>query len=110
MPAQIGYFTSSGRPAIKLWIYGAYIAARQEFEATIDTGFSGFISMPFVRAFPLGLPLIGTTSVVLADGKTHDKFIAMSSASLTGELSEQWEVGTVILEPSSTDILVGMEF
>jgi hypothetical protein len=63
--------------------------------------------MPLIRAFPLGLPLAGTTSVVLADGKTHDKFIAMSSASLDGTA---WKPGVVILEPSSTDILVGMEF
>ena len=68
--------------------------------------------MPLVKAFPLGLPLIGTTLVALADGKTHSKFIANSSVSITGDVNDSnaWKTGIVILEPSSTDILLGMEF
>jgi predicted aspartyl protease len=106
VPAQIGFINSSGRPAIKISLFGAYPTLKTEFEAVIDTGFSGFISMPFVQAFPLGLPLIGTTSIVLADGQTHAKFIAMCSAFL----GQDARSGVVILEPSSTDVLIGMEF
>jgi predicted aspartyl protease len=111
MPPKIGFLNSSGRPAIKIWIFGAYWSVRTEFEAVIDTGFSGFLSMPLMRAFPLGLPLIGTTSVVLADGKTHEKFIAMSSSAFEDSSDgANWKPGVVILEPTSSDILIGMEF
>lgn len=106
MPAQVGYINSSGRPAIKISLFGAYPQLRTEFEAVIDTGFTGFVSMPLLQAFPLGLPLIGATSVVLADGNTHGRFTAICSAFLGQERKE----GVVILEPSSNDLLVGMEF
>jgi predicted aspartyl protease len=108
MPTQIGSINSSGRPCIKVKISGAYPEFATEFEAVIDTGFTGFISMPFVQAFPLGLPLTGTTPVVLADGNVHEKFMAICSAQLEGGTT--WEAGVVILEPTSTDILLGMEF
>jgi predicted aspartyl protease len=106
MSAQTGFINSSGRPAINISIFGAFPDLTFELEAVIDTGFTGFISMPIVQAFPIGLPLIGTTSVVLADGNTHEKYIATCSA----KLGDIWQAGIVILEPSSNDILVGMEF
>ena len=59
-----------------------------------------------MNALPLGLPLYGTTSVQFADGKTADRFTALGVATLGNES----EAGIVILEPSATDVLVGMEF
>ncbi len=106
MPTTIGSTGESGSPVIKIVIAGAFPASAQEFEATVDTGFTGFISMPIMSALPLGLPLYGTTSVQFADGGTSSRFTALGVATLGGET----EAGVVILQPSTTSTLVGMEF
>ena len=104
MATWTGSFNPLGSPTLKLQIGGMLPA--QDFEAIIDTGFSGFILMPVVQAFPLGLILFGTTGVVLADGSRDYKYTAMGTAIIGTEK----QAGLVILEPSSTDILVGMDF
>ena len=106
MAVQIGYINSSGLPATKIRVSGAYPQIRKEIDAVIDTGFSGFLSMSLVQAFPLGLPLVGTISVVLADGNTQQRMVATCSAFL----GEEGRSGTVILEPASRDVLIGMTF
>lgn len=100
-----GFFDKSGSPAIKLTIRGPFGTGR-EFDAILDTGFTGFISMPLLAALPLGLLLYGTTSVELADGSQSTKLTARGIAEANGES----KVGVVILEPTSNDILLGMAF
>lgn len=106
MAVQIGYFNSSGLPAIKIRVSGAYPQVSKDIDAVIDTGFDGFLSMPLVKAFPLGLPLAGASSITLADGKLHEKMIAMCNVLL----GDQNRSGMVILEPASRDVLIGMTF
>ena len=101
-----GFFDSSGNPSLKFGLSGVHSQQPTEFSAIIDTGFSGFVSMPLVQAFPLGLPLVGTTSVVLADGSNQTKLVAQAMA----HIASREKIGIVILEPSSTDVLIGMDF
>lgn len=100
-----GFFDKSGSPALKIKISGPF-GQGVEFDAILDTGFTGFISMPLIRALPLGLMLYGTTSVELADGSKATKLTAKGYAEVEGET----KVGVVILEPSSNDLLLGMAF
>lgn len=51
----------------------------------IDTGFTGFLSVSLVDAFPLGLILFGTTDVTLADGSTVSKITCLGAADIDGE-------------------------
>jgi hypothetical protein len=64
--------------------------------------------MPLVQAFPLGLPLHGTTTVTFADGQNQVKLLAGAKVSVCTKTKE--EFGLIILEETSTDILVGMDF
>ena len=97
-------FLDKGTPYLKFSLEG--IADPKEVTAIIDTGFSGFVSMPLIQAFPLGLPLYGTTNVQLADGQTQTKLLASGKA----HFADRQRVGLVVLEPGKTDALVGMDF
>lgn len=102
-----GFVDKSGAPALKIKIAGALSTITPtEFDAVIDTGFSGFVSMPLISAFPLGLPLTGSTTVELADGSVSSKLTALCTA----YIDHDGQSGIVILEPNSTEILIGMDF
>ena len=106
MPTWIGSSNNAGSPILRIRIEGHSEEQGQEFDAIIDTGFTGFISMPAVSAFPLGLILEGTTSTTLADGSQSPKFVASGSAVVSGERQR----GTILLNFGPSDVLVGMEF
>ena len=105
MAEWTGSFGSSGSPELKVKISGM-VGDGVEFTAIIDTGFTGFLSMPLVAAFPLGLLLFGTMNLVLADGSTSFRLTAYGSISVEAEKKS----GIIVLEPASGEVLVGMEF
>ena len=108
MPTWTGTLDNSGSPVIKISIYGVLDTMAQEFDAIVDTGFTGFLSMPMVDAFPLGLVLAGTTTTVLADGSLSNKLVALGTAAVGSEQQR----GSILLNMGSgpSDILIGMEF
>lgn len=106
MPTWTGSFNKSGSPTIKFKLGGPLPNSEQEFEGIVDTGFTGFVSMPIVNAFPLGLLLAGTTSVTLADGKAAPLLTATGIV----KIGDQSEVGVVLLQGGAADILLGMDF
>ena len=110
MPVQIGYLDSLGHPDIKIRVYGIREELKQEFEAMIDTGFTGFLSMPLVSALPLALTLSGTASYTLADGSQSPKLLATGVVEIGQGLIEKVE-GAIVLEGSNNaSPLLGMEF
>jgi clan AA aspartic protease len=66
--AMRGRVTADAREAvIALEVLGAH-GDRAEIEAVIDTGFTGFLTLPADLVRSLSLPLRGSRDVVLADG------------------------------------------
>ena len=107
MAAKTGYLDNAGHPHIKIRVWGLSDKFGQEFEAMIDTGFSGYLSLPLVRAFPLALTLFGTTQYELADGSMSPKLLAHGSIDHEGEITS----GLIALESNANcGPLVGMEF
>jgi len=104
MPNWTGSLGSTGSPTVRITVAGVY-GPGQEFDAIIDTGYTGFLTIPLVQAFPLGLVLFGTTTLMLADGSTSYRLTAFGNVKVMGE--EQ--TGVIVLEPQSTEVLLGME-
>lgn len=107
MATKIGYLASNGHPHIKIGVWGLSAQFKQEFEAMIDTGFTGFLMMPLISAFPLALTLYGTTSYTLADGSSSPKLMAYGTVEVQGASAP----GIIVLEANANcGPLVGMEF
>lgn len=104
MSALIGSFDKIGNPIVTISVRGVFTGGRKEFEAIIDTGFTGFLQMPLVEAFPLGLVLSGTTSVTLADGSASPRLMALGRVAI-GTVEE---TALILLDVGSDSILIGM--
>ena len=104
MPALIGSFDKIGNPIVTISVRGVFTGGKKEFEAVIDTGFTGFLQMPLIEAFPLGLVLAGTTSVTLADGSASPRLMALGIVAM-GTVEESV---LILLDVGSDAILVGM--
>ncbi len=105
METWTGYFANSGSPALKATISGPFTDGL-EYEGIIDTGFTGFLSIPIIEGIRLGLVLHGTTKVSFADGSDNYRLTARAMVEVHGNK----KVGVAILEPSSNEILIGMDF
>lgn len=106
MAFKTGYL-DKGHPHLKIKVYGLSAQFAQEFEAMLDTGFSGYLMLPLVSALPLALTLFGTTTYTLADGSTSPKLLAHGNIDYDGEVTS----GLIVLEANaSSGPLLGMEF
>jgi predicted aspartyl protease len=100
----LGRFDSTDSPTIAIEVAGA--TGSKSYDAVIDTGFTGFVALPWNEMIHLGLSTQGATDVTLGDGSiTHNH---LSTGAVT--LGSQVEKGTILLDEKSTDILVGMDF
>jgi predicted aspartyl protease len=100
----LGTFDSSGNAIISIRVTGA--SGSKNYDAIIDTGFSGFVALPFLEMVELGLTTQGAANVMLGDGSIITNHV--SSADVT--LGIQVENGTILLDENSSDVLVGMAF
>jgi predicted aspartyl protease len=101
----IGSFDNLGCPTIEIEVSGP-VHPSKKFTAMVDTGFSGFLLLPILEAFPVGLILRGTMPIILADGSQQTKLTCLGELHFDGKS----EVGLIIIEWENTQILVGMEF
>lgn len=100
-----GFFNQNGHPIIPIEVYGFSEKISQKYGAMLDTGFSGFLSLPLVYAFKVGLVLSGTASFTLADGSTDHTLLCFGGI----KLNSQKQTGLISVSKGS-DVLLGMEF
>jgi predicted aspartyl protease len=98
----LGTFDSDGNATINIRVDGN--SGFKNYTAIIDTGFSGFVALPILDMVDLGLRTEGAADVTLGDGSTTVSHL--SSGIVT--LGSQAEIGTILLDENSTDVLVGM--
>jgi|GEM_PF-675166 len=102
-----GNLSGSSSPRIKLELYG--LLGRPQapviFDAIVDTGFTGGISIPITKALPLGLMLYSTATFTLADNSKENTFLCIGHARLNNE-----ERAMIFSLTKGNDILVGTDF
>ncbi len=98
------YFDSDGRPTIDIEVSNP-IGWKASVTALIDTGFDGFLSLPILEAFPIGLLLRGMMPIMLADGSTQDNLYCLGRIAFDGEERD----GTILIDWQGS-ALVGMDF
>jgi len=100
-----GSFNQVGSPTIEIQVSGP-LQQFHTFTAMVDTGFTGFLLLPIVSAFPVGLILHSTMPIQLADGSVQTKLTCLGQIRFEG----QDKIGVVIIEYQNTEVLVGMDF
>lgn len=104
MISKIGSTRPDGTPVFSISIEGV-LSARRDFEAVLDTGFTGFLSMPLMEAFPLGLVLRGAEPVVFANGAEEMRLTAYGTVTV----GTQSRKDVILLEPDSGEVLIGIQ-
>ena len=105
MQIVVGALDRTGSPTVTIRVTGEL--SSQEYIATIDTGFTGFIAMPVSEMVVLGLKIEGATTVVLGDGSRIDNLLAPR---VTVAMGTQEASGTILLDEKSQELLIGLEF
>jgi clan AA aspartic protease len=106
MAATRGWLDEQGSPRVRIGIFPeGRPSPTDQFDAVIDTGFTGFAQIPAKTAESIGLRAFGTLDYTLADGTTEPAPIVFASVRLGAETEEGF---VVLLEGG--DVLVGTEF
>lgn len=81
---MVGYF-ENGHLFIELEVLGVFAQSKKKVKAQIDTGYSGYLTLQYQDAFPLGLVLIGTKAYTIANESTMYNFVALGTVDINGQ-------------------------
>lgn len=95
---MLGTF-SNDQPFIEIEV-GGVGGVKKHFAALIDSGFNGFLQIPFAEALPLGLVLSGSRQRLLADGSVSSHLVCNGNVCVDGERIE------TAIDVSSADIIL----
>ena len=96
-----GRVNANGEATIRLVLRG-YAGEEQTVEAIIDTGFTGYLTLPAALIDRLGLSWAGRAQALLADGSLHvfDMYI--------GTVMWNGQYRTIEVDEADTEPLTGM--
>jgi clan AA aspartic protease len=72
------------QPEIEIEVSGTSEHAKK-VTALVDSGFSGYLTLPYQEAFPLGLILTGVQLNTLADGSSSSVFTCIGAVCVDGK-------------------------
>lgn len=76
MPKNMLGTFENDQPKIEIEVKGVN-GSPKKLIALVDSGFNGYLTLPYVEAFPLGLVLKGIQSNTLADGSSASHFVCI---------------------------------
>ena len=94
---------SNGQPRIEIQVKGVS-GVPKAINAVIDSGFNGYLKLPFIDAFPLGLILAGIQDSTLADGSAVSNLVCKGQVCIDGKC-----INTTIDIHKSNIILIGTQ-
>ena len=80
---MLGTFEND-QPKIEIEVKGVN-GRPKKLIALVDSGFNGYLTLPYVEAFPLGLVLTGIQSNTLADGSSASHFVCIGQICVGGK-------------------------
>ena len=80
---MLGTFDND-QPRIEIEVKGVN-GNPKKMTAIVDSGFNGYLTLPYVDAFPLGLVLKGIQSNTLADGSVVSHFVCIGEICVDGK-------------------------
>ncbi len=93
-------------PLIEIQLTGASDHPARSLVCLVDTGSTGFLSVPEASAERLGLVPQDTLNIEYADGSTANRSMCLGIASINGTQGQ----GVAALEPSLKHPLLGIRF
>ena len=96
---MLGTF-NSGQPIIEIEIRGV-TGISKKVNALVDSGFNGYLQIPFIDAFPLGLVLAGVQSNTLADGSSSAHLVCRGQVCIDGRCIDT----TIDVQPANIVLL-----
>lgn len=108
MLTKEGQLDAQGHPYVEITVSAnGSDGSGISYQALIDTGFTGFVSLPFMAAGALKLQPHTSTTYELANGKQSDPIpLARAFACVTGD---KFKAGLISISEHS-GVLVGVEF
>jgi clan AA aspartic protease len=100
-----GTFDTSGSPVINVEVSGPS-GPRRNLTAIVDTGFTGFLSIPSAELAQVGLAPTGAALVILADQTP----LPTSTCIGTAHLGSESRVGIIVIDVGGVEVLLGMDF
>jgi clan AA aspartic protease len=85
-------------------VFGVAEDLQRKVTGVIDTGFNGYLSLPFVTAFPIGLILKGQQTYTMADGSLSNYLVCLGTVTFQGRSV----VVPIDVQPSGP-VLIGVQ-
>jgi len=80
---MLGTFNND-QPVIEIEVKGV-TGTSKKVNALVDSGFNGYLQIPFLEAFPIGLVLAGIQANTLADGSTSSHLVCKGQVCVDGK-------------------------
>lgn len=97
---MLGIFNANDQPYLEIEVKGASGISKKIF-AIIDSGFNGYLQLPYIEAFPLGLILAGIQSGLVADGSQSSYFVCKGQVCVDGKCIDT----TIDIKPANMVLL-----
>lgn len=96
---MLGDFNND-QPIVEIEVRGV-TGISKKIGALVDSGFNGYLQIPFIEAFPLGLILTGVQANTLADGSTSSHLVCKGQVCIDGKCVDT----TIDIQPANIVLL-----